>query len=155
MISRQSDFASTYSAVLQFYGKQAQLLDANRFVEYANTFTPDGKFQHTPGRPAAMRTAGIVEELVSFNRKFDNDPVQRRHWFDMVDVVELQDGTLQTTFYALVITTRPGNKIPVLGPSCVVSDILVFIDGQLKTRSRTVSHDHLDSNSAGPAEASK
>ncbi|WP_405561783.1 nuclear transport factor 2 family protein [Streptomyces sp. NBC_01180] len=136
-------FTDTYAAVLQFYAKQVQLLDSGRFEEYAATFTADGEFQHTPGLPAARTTAGIIAELNSFNTRFDNDPVQRRHWFNMINLTERTDGAIDASFYALVLTTRPGVKEPLVGPSCLVNDVLVFEDGELRNRSRKVGHDQL------------
>jgi actinorhodin biosynthesis protein ActVIA len=143
MATATTTFTDTYTAVLQFYARQVQLLDSGRFEEYAATFTADGEFQHTPGQPAARTTAGIVAELYAFNKRFDDDPVQRRHWFNMINVTERADGALDAAFYALVVTTRPGVKEPVVGPSCFVNDVLVFENGELRNRSRRVDHDQL------------
>ncbi|MEU5848851.1 nuclear transport factor 2 family protein [Saccharopolyspora shandongensis] len=132
-----------YAAVQLHYARQVQLLDGCRFAEYAATFTADGEFQHTPGQPAAHGHDGITAELTRFNKRFDNDPVQRRHWFNMIDVRPREDGLLDTTFYALVLTTRPGVKEPVVGPSCLVRDVLAFEDGELRNRSRQVHHDQM------------
>jgi actinorhodin biosynthesis protein ActVIA len=136
-------FTETYVAVNQFYGRQVQLLDSGRFEEYARTFTPDGEFQHTPGVPPARGHDGIVAELRRFNTRFADDPVQRRHVFTMFNVVPRDDGDLDVTFYALVLTTRPGEKQPFVGPSCFVHDVLAVDDGQVRNRSRRVGHDHL------------
>ncbi|MDF2256527.1 nuclear transport factor 2 family protein [Streptantibioticus ferralitis] len=136
-------FTDIYVAVSQFYGRQVQLLDSSRFEEYAQTFTADGEFQHTPGIPPARTHAGIVEELRRFNTRFDNDPVQRRHIFSMLNLSAWKDGAIDATFYALVLTTRPGVKQPVVGPSCLVRDVLVIEDGEVKNRSRQVEHDHM------------
>ncbi|MFJ4524579.1 nuclear transport factor 2 family protein [Streptomyces sp. NPDC088810] len=138
-----ASFTDVYTAVSQFYGRQVQLLDSNRFEEYAQTFTPDGEFQHTPGVPPARGRAGIVEELRRFNTRFADDPVQRRHMFSMLNLTEREDGAFDATFYALVLTTRPGVKQPVVGPSCLVHDVLVIEDGDVRNRSRRVAHDHL------------
>jgi actinorhodin biosynthesis protein ActVIA len=75
--------------------------------------------------------------------RFADDPVQRRHWFNMLDVQPQPDGTIYATFYALVITTRPGGR-PDIGPSCVVRDVLVRRDDGLLNRSRRVEHDQID-----------
>jgi actinorhodin biosynthesis protein ActVIA len=136
-------FAETYADVNQFYARQMQLLDNGKFEDYARTFTADGEFQHTPGQPAAVGHAGIVAELESFNTRFAGDPVQRRHSFGMIDVRACPDGSLETNFYALIVTTRPGVKEPKVGPSCTVRDVLVREDGELRNRSRKVDHDQL------------
>jgi actinorhodin biosynthesis protein ActVIA len=135
-----TEFTDLYVEVLQHYAVQMHALDEGKFAEYADTFTEDGEFRHTPGRPAARGRQNIVEELHDFHRRFENDPVQRRHWFDMVAVYPETDGTVRTTYYALVVTTRPEQR-PVLAPSCVVRDVLVRRDGVLLNRSRIVDHD--------------
>ncbi len=132
-----------HTAVSLHYARQVQMLDSGRFEEYADTFTTDGEFQHTPGQPPARTRPGIVAELRRFNSRFDNDPVQRRHWFSMIDLRTRDDGALDATFYALVLTTRPGVKEPVVGPSCLVHDVLVVDDSGILNRSRRVDHDQL------------
>ncbi|WP_030342478.1 nuclear transport factor 2 family protein [Streptomyces sp. NRRL S-1022] len=138
-----ASFTDVYTAASQHYGRQVQLLDSNRFEEYAHTFTPDGEFQHTPGVPPARGHAGIIEELHRFNTRFADDPVQRRHMFSMLNLTEREDGAFDATFYALVLTTRPGAKQPVVGPSCLVHDVLVIEGGDVRNRSRRVEHDHM------------
>ncbi|GAA4827523.1 nuclear transport factor 2 family protein [Saccharopolyspora rosea] len=130
-----------YAEVLHFYGRQMQALDGLDFESYAATFTEDGVFQHSPALDAARTRQGIVDALREFHRRFDDDPVQRRHLFTHVVVDEHDDGTLRSTCYALVLTTRPGVKQPVVGPSCVVHDVLVRDGDGLLVRSRAVDHD--------------
>ena len=131
-----------YAEVQQFYARQMQLLDSGQFEAYAETFTEDGEFRHTPGRPPARTRAGITRELHEFHERFANDPVQRRHWFNMINLEPQDDGSVLSTVYALVVTTRPGGK-PAIAPSCVVHDVLVWVDGAPLNRSRRVEHDQL------------
>ncbi|MYS20715.1 actinorhodin biosynthesis protein ActVIA [Streptomyces sp. DvalAA-14] len=139
-----STYAMTdvYSQVQHFYAHQMQALDSLRFEDYAATFTEDGTFQHSPGVEPARTRAGIVAELVSFHRRFDDDPVQRRHYFTHIALTAQDDGSISSTVYALVITTRPGGT-PVVAPSCVVHDVLEVEEGRVLTRSRTVTHDQM------------
>lgn len=132
-----------YAEVQLFYARQAHLLDAVRAEQFAQTFTQDGVFAHSPGIPPARGHAGIAQEVREYNeQRFKADPVQRRHWFNMLDVREQPDGTVHTEFYALVATTRPGQPQPVISPSCVVRDVLVRSDdGELRTHSRKVTQD--------------
>ncbi|GGY58915.1 nuclear transport factor 2 family protein [Streptomyces tanashiensis] len=133
-----------YSRVQQFHAAQMQALDSGRFDEYADTFTEDGEFRHSPGRPAAHTRAGIAKELAAFHQeRFAGEPVQRRHWFNMLNVQEQADGTIHATFYVLALLTREGERVPEIAPSCLVRDVLVEEDGRLLTRSRRVEHDHL------------
>lgn len=131
-----------YSEVQQFYAGQMQKLDGGDFEGYAATFTADGEFSHTPGSKPARTRTGIIDSLHEFHRRFENDPVQRRHWFNMISLNPRSDGTIHATFYALVITTRPGGK-PDMAPHCVVRDVLVRQESGLLNRSRRVEHDQL------------
>lgn len=131
-----------YAEVQLFYARQAQHLDAVRAREFAATFTEDGVFSHSPDSRPARGRAGIEEEVRGFNeRRFAHDPVQRRHWFSMLDVRPQPDGVVHTEFYALVVVTRPGQAQPVIGPSCVVRDVLVREGDALRTASREVTQD--------------
>ncbi|MEU0235639.1 MULTISPECIES: nuclear transport factor 2 family protein [unclassified Streptomyces] len=131
-----------YTEVTQFYAHQMQALDGGRFEDYAATFTPSGTFQHSPQADPAVGRAGIVAELVRFHKRFDDDPVRRRHWFNHVALTPREDGAIDSTVYALVVTVRPGGK-PEITPSCVVHDVLVREEGRVLTRSRTVTHDQM------------
>lgn len=134
-------FTDLYVAVQQFYAEQMRMLDECDFEGYASTFTADGEFTHTPGRPAARTPEGIVKELREFHKRFEGSPVQRRHWFNMLGVVDQGDGTVRTTMYALVVTSG-GERVPEIAPSCVVTDLLAYEKGHLRTRSRVVGHDY-------------
>lgn len=133
-----------YAEVQQFYARQVHRLDAVRAEEFAATFAVDGVFEHSPGSPPATGRAAIAEEVRSFNEaRFADDPVQRRHWFSMLDVRPQDDGSVHTEFYALVVISRPGQAQPVIAPSCVVRDVLVRESGELRTLRRKVTQDHL------------
>lgn len=131
---------SLYGQVQHFYARQMQALDSGRFEIYAGTFTDDGTFQHTPGREPARGRDEIVKSLVEFHERFKDDPVQRRHWFNHIALEAQPDGSINSTVYALVVTTRPGGK-PEIAPSCVVHDVVVRDAGKFYLRSRSVSHD--------------
>jgi actinorhodin biosynthesis protein ActVIA len=143
MPTTTSSSTDLYGQVQHFYARQMHALDSGAFAEYAATFTEDGEFQHTPGRPGARGRAGIERELRAFHEeRFGADPVQRRHWFNMTVVDPQPDGTIHSRCYVLVVTTRPGVRQPEIAPSCVVHDVLVRDGGSLATRSRRVEHDH-------------
>lgn len=129
-----------YIRVQHFYAHQMQHLDAGRFEDYAATFTEDGSFQHSPGAEPAVTRPAIVRELVEFHRRFENDPVQRRHWFNHVALERQDDGSIRSTVYALVVTVRPGGK-PDIAPSCVVHDVLLDGPDGIQLKSRSVTHD--------------
>ncbi|MGA4838278.1 nuclear transport factor 2 family protein [Streptomyces sp. G45] len=134
--------AELYARVQHFYAHQMQALDAGRFEDYAATFTKDGVFQHSPGAEPAVGRDGIVAELIAFHRRFDGDPVRRRHWFNHIALAPLADGSLRSTVYALVVTVRPGGR-PEIAPSCLVHDELVVEEGAIELRSRRIEHDQM------------
>ncbi|UWZ40564.1 nuclear transport factor 2 family protein [Dactylosporangium roseum] len=117
-----------------------QALDEGKLEAYADTFTEDAVFGHTPGREPARTRPGILSDLYEVRQRQAADPQQRRHLFTMVDVEELTAGRLRATSYALVLTTRPGGG-PEMVRSCVVRDVLVRDDGQLRNAERLVDHD--------------
>ncbi|MCU1648076.1 MAG: aromatic-ring-hydroxylating dioxygenase [Nocardia sp.] len=129
-----------YADVQQFYAEQMQRLDNRDIHGYAKTFTETAEFEHTPGRPPARTRAGIIFDLVEFHKRFEADPIQRRHWFNMINLQPQDDGTIVSTAYCLVVKIRPNSK-PEIAPSCVVHDVLVRLGGQLLTQSRRVTHD--------------
>jgi len=131
-----------HSQVQHFYAHQMHHLDNRRFEEYAATFTEDGVFQHSPGAEPARGRAAIVRELVEFHKKFDGDPVRRRHWFNQIALEPQADGTVRSTVYALVVTVRPGGK-PEINPSCTVHDVLVVDGDHIRLKSRLVTHDQV------------
>jgi actinorhodin biosynthesis protein ActVIA len=133
------DLSVAYPRVQQFYAGQMRLLDERDIPGYAGTFTEDAEFAHTPGRPAARTRSGIVEDLTDFHRRFEQDPMQRRHMVTMIDLLLMEDGALLSTAYCLVAKVRHGQE-PVF-VSCVMHDTLVEVAGTLLTRSRHVTYD--------------
>ncbi len=132
--------AELYAEILQYYARQMQALDEGKIETYADTFTEDAVFGHTPGREPARTRAGILADLREVRVRLEADGQQRRHLFTMVDAEPWSDGELRTTCYALVLTTLPGSG-PELVRSCVVRDVLVREDGRLHNRQRLVDHD--------------
>jgi actinorhodin biosynthesis protein ActVIA len=129
-----------YAEVQQFYAMQMQRLDRRDIEGYAATFTEDAEFFHTPGNPASHTRDTIIRDLHKFHEQFPPD-LQRRHWFNMVNLEPLDDGSIQSTAYCLVIKIRPPGQKPEIAPHCVVNDILVRVDGELLTKYRRVDHD--------------
>jgi len=134
----------TYVEAQQFYARQVHLLDTLQAEPFAATFTEDAVFDHSPTAPPLHGRSAIAREVGEFQqRQLGQEPVQRRHWFNMMQVFEHPDGTLHAHYYALIVVTRRGQAVPVVAPSCAVHDILVREDGELRTRSRKVTPDQL------------
>ncbi|MGH4026967.1 MAG: nuclear transport factor 2 family protein [Pseudonocardiaceae bacterium] len=135
-----SSHTELYVAVQQFYARQMQKLDRRELEAYADTFTEDGVFGHARGEQPSRTRAGILSFLKEFHKRFETDPMQRRHHFNMIDLRSQDDGSIATSFYAMVFVTRPGRQTE-LGASCTVEDCLVWQDGELLTRSRLIELD--------------
>lgn len=141
--SRTTSFADLYVEVQQFYANQVHLLDALRAEEFAATFTEDGVFDHSPGSPPASGREGISAAIRAHQeRRYGNDPTQRRHWFNMLRVLPQDDGSIRTDYYAMVLATRPEQPVVVPASACSVQDLLVREEGALRNRSRRVVADH-------------
>ncbi|SDD12067.1 nuclear transport factor 2 family protein [Actinokineospora iranica] len=129
-----------YVEVQQYYARQMRLLDSRDLAAYADTFTEDAVFAHSADREPARTRAGILQDLVEFHRRFETDPMRRRHHFTMLDVVFCDGDEIHTVFYALVVITRPGARSEIRA-SCVVTDVLVRENGELRNKSRIVEID--------------
>ncbi|MFA7761435.1 nuclear transport factor 2 family protein [Streptomyces sp. NPDC048723] len=142
--SQSGSFTDLYVEIQQFYAGQVQHLDAFRAEEFAATFTEDGVFHHSVDAPPARGRTEIVAALRAHQeRRYGNDPAQRRHWFNMLQVIPQEDGSVVTEYYALIVVTRPGEPVAVTAPSCFVRDVLVRESGRLLNRERSVVADHV------------
>jgi actinorhodin biosynthesis protein ActVIA len=138
-----TSFTDLYVEIQNFYAGQGRHLDAMRADEFAATFTADGRFDHSPGKPPLEGRQAIADEIRAYQaQRYADEPCQRRHWFNMIQVFPQDDGTIATEFYALVVLTRPGKPVPVIAPSCIVRDVLVHQNGEIRTRERKVSPDY-------------
>ncbi|MER6119411.1 nuclear transport factor 2 family protein [Streptomyces sp. NPDC001743] len=138
-----TDPASLYVEVQQFYARQVRLLDDLRAEEFAATFTEDGVFAPSPGIPPAHGREAIAAALrAGHARRFGTEPVRCRHWHNMLRVDPGPDGALLTHYYTLMMVSRPWDPAPLIAPSSVVEDVLVYEDGELVTRERRVIPDH-------------
>ncbi|MGN5631825.1 nuclear transport factor 2 family protein [Streptomyces sp. AC154] len=138
-----TDRTALYVEVQQFYARQVRLLDDLRAAEFAATFTEDGVFAQSPGIPQVRGREAIAAALLAAHtRRFGTEPVRCRHWHNMLRVDPGPDGTLVTHYYTLVMVSRPWDPAPVIAPSSVVEDVLVYEDGELRTRGRRITPDH-------------
>lgn len=133
------DIRALYPRVQQFYATQMRRLDSGDIGGYADTFTEDAEFAHTPGREPARTRPGIVADLTDFHRRFADDPMQRRHYVSMIELAPAESGGLASTAYCLVVKVRPGQQPAFV--SCVMHDVLIDAGGRLLTRSRHITYD--------------
>jgi uncharacterized protein YndB with AHSA1/START domain len=130
--------AELRAEVQSFYAKQVRLLDSLQIEEYARTFTPNGVVEHAHrGERAVGRDELIAGMRAALPRYQD---VVVRHFFDHLDIAPAPDGSINVSYYALVTRTGTTGKV-VLEPTFMVEDVLVWGDGVLQTRSRSIQSD--------------
>lgn len=129
-----------YSRISQFYAWQMRLLDEGRAEEWAETFTEDAVFDET-SMPEPVR--GRIELALAARRRVDELAAEgrtRRHWLGMLEVSAAQDGTVETRYYALALSTPPGG-VPQVHASTVAEDVLVHGERGWQVQRRTVTQD--------------
>jgi actinorhodin biosynthesis protein ActVIA len=135
-----------YAEVLHFYARQMHMMDSGDFAGFAKTFVEDGVFTLAGGRGLLEGREAIGAGAEAAEARYQGG--QPRHWFDMMTAEESPDGTLVTTYYALVsVTARDGSIL--FEPSCLVRDALVRRDGGLLMLTRTITRDDIDRPVAG------
>jgi uncharacterized protein (TIGR02246 family) len=137
----QNPSTDLYAEILHFYARQMQLMDGGDFAGFAKTFTEDGVFTLAGGRGVLNGRAAIAAASEAAEARYQGG--QPRHWFDMMVADQAADGSISTTYYALVTVTGRDGSI-VLEPSCVVRDTLVKRDGELLNESRRIQRDDVD-----------
>ncbi|MFJ1749675.1 nuclear transport factor 2 family protein [Streptomyces sp. NPDC088116] len=131
-----------YTEVVQFYARQAHLLDSGEAERWADTFTEDGQFvQNARPEPWIGRDQIRARMRAGLDRIF-GEGLQRRHWLGMVDVVASDDETVTTRYYAAIFSTVEDGT-PQVYLSTAVDDVLVRTPGGLKVRHRLVTHDNV------------
>jgi actinorhodin biosynthesis protein ActVIA len=128
-----------YAEVQQYYAMQMQLLDRRDVEGYAATFTEDGEFIHRAGEPGSRGRPDILRLVYKADEMYEKDPHQRRHWFNMINLEPQDDGSVKSTVYCLVVKNRA--EQPPEFVSCVVSDILVRVNGELLNQYRSIDYD--------------
>jgi len=151
--------ADLYVRVQQFYAHQMPLLEARNFEEFLRTFTEDGSIEHRPGgwklegrvqlltEMSARRgdpSNPRVGEISARQARADNIPyydgLVYRYWFDRMLIDRVEADTLRVRYQAVVSMTDATGKVS-FEPTTTVEDVLVESGGELRTRSRVVTHD--------------
>ncbi|MEU7480406.1 nuclear transport factor 2 family protein [Lentzea sp. NPDC042327] len=129
---------AVYIEVQTFYARQMRLLDALDVEGYAQTFTEDGVTDHAHrGEKVEGRAALIAGASAALPRY---KGVAVRHWNDHYLVEEVDENTLNVSYASLVTRTTLDGQVS-FEPTFSIEDVLVRIDGQLYTRSRTIHRD--------------
>ncbi|MCD0452128.1 nuclear transport factor 2 family protein [Actinocorallia sp. API 0066] len=140
--------ADLHLRVQQFYHRQMGLLDDGLPERWADTFTEDAAFLE-PHRLEPLRGRATIR--ASARARADRLAAQRvhfRHWLNMLDVREQEDGSVRTRVYALAMRTEEGGSLDVFA-SVVCRDHLRPDGTGWLVRLREIDHDGSDLRTAG------
>lgn len=127
-----------YVEVLRFYAGQMALLDSLDLDGYADTFTEDGVTHHVHrGQKLEGREALLEHARAALPRYRE---VVVRHWNDNYRMEQAEDGSLTVAYGSLVTLTDKEGQVG-FESTYAVTDVLVRVDGRLRTRSRTLLRD--------------
>ncbi|MFF7768531.1 nuclear transport factor 2 family protein [Streptomyces massasporeus] len=127
-----------YVEVLRFYAGQMALLDSLDLDGYADTFTEDGVTHHVHrGQKLEGREALLEHARAALPRYRE---VVVRHWNDNYRMEQAEDGSLTVAYGSLVTLTDKEGQVR-FESTYAVTDVLVRVDGRLRTRSRTLLRD--------------
>ena len=129
-----------YFELQNFYARQTQALDGGDGAGFAATFTDDGTFTHLPRGEVVNGREQIATDTQRNLDKLAEAKICRRHWFNMLVGDVDADGTIRTSFTAIVTRTDPSGTV-FIEPTCEVEDIVVRRDDELRNRSRIVRTD--------------
>lgn len=146
-----------YTEVERFYARQVQLLGEGDLERWALTFTEDAVFEQeaqagrvwTGNAPSQRRgRAAIVAAARGAVAARREAAKVRRYLIGMLDVGPGADGTLRTTYLAVLLQTPRGGP-PEVYLSTTGRDVLVRQDGALRVRHRINSHDNAPAAGGG------
>ncbi|MBB5158010.1 nuclear transport factor 2 family protein [Saccharopolyspora phatthalungensis] len=130
------------SELTEFYARQMQALDAGQAEQWAATFTEDGVFAANAYPQPTVGRAAITEAVKAAAAQLAADQVVHRHWLGMLAVYPVDEHTVRTRFYALVIQT-PKNGVAAIHRSTIAEDELVRGGDGWQVRRRDVTRDDL------------
>jgi hypothetical protein len=129
-----------YEQVRRFYSRQMQLIDSGRVEDWVETFADDAVIANN-ANPAPARGREVITTVAHRIVADAHDKgLVHRHWLDMLTVDRIDEDSLQTTFYALVVETTRGGT-PGLFRSTRGRDVLVRHGSGWQVRERYVTHD--------------
>ena len=132
------DRASLLFEIDRFYARQQAQLDTGDIDGFGRSFVADASFGLGSGVQVPGGRAGIVGAMSGLVDRFRAARVQRHHWFGMRRVDTLDDGAIESVYYAIVSHTTADGTVT-FEPSSVVTDHLVRTDdGELAVRSRLI-----------------
>ena len=127
-----------YVEVLRFYAVQMALLDTLDLDGYADTFTEDGVTHHVHRGQKLEGRGALLEHARAALPRYREVVV--RHWNDNYRMERAEDGSLTVAYGSLVTLTDKEGQVR-FESTYAVTDVLVRVDGRLRTRSRTLLRD--------------
>ncbi|WP_218892911.1 MULTISPECIES: nuclear transport factor 2 family protein [unclassified Streptomyces] len=127
-----------YVEVLRFYAGQMALLDSLDLDGYADTFTEDGVTHHVHRGQKLEGRGALLEHARAALPRYREVVV--RHWNDNYRMEQAGDGSLTVAYGSLVTLTDKEGQVR-FESTYAVTDVLVRVDGRLRTRSRTLLRD--------------
>lgn len=130
--------ADLHEEIRDFYARQMRAVDNLQIEEYIQTFAEDGWIDHSHRGDKQVGHEVMRAKLNEALPRYKG--VVPRHWFDHLVIDPNPDGTIGVTYISLVTLTQPDGKI-VFEPTFTIEDVLVWVDGKLKTQSRYIIKD--------------
>lgn len=127
-----------YVEVLRFYAGQMALLDSLDLEGYADTFTEDGVTHHVHRGQKLEGRGALLEHARAALPRYREVVV--RHWNDNYRMEQAEDGSVTVAYGSLVTLTDKEGQVR-FESTYAVTDVLVRVDGRLRTRSRTLLRD--------------
>lgn len=121
--------------ILQLYARQSLLIDEGAAAEWADTFTPDGRFD-SPSYPGPVEGR---DNLIAFAERFAAGSTGARHVVTNAHLLgSPSSDKCAARAYLLIVRTGTSGEVQILRLT-TIDDELVRADGQWRIRSRRVT----------------
>jgi len=127
-----------YTEVRTFYARQMRLLDALDVDGYVLTFTEDGVTDHAHRSERIEGRAALRAAARAALSRYENAAM--RHWNDHYLIEPLAENRYAVSYCSLVSRTAEDGTVA-FEPTFRIDDVLVRVDGELRTASRTIERD--------------
>jgi hypothetical protein len=121
--------------ILQLYGRQSLHIDEGAAAEWADTFTPEGRFD-SPNYPEPVEGR---DNLIAFAERFAASSSGSRHVVTNAHIISTPSSDeCAVRAYLLIVRTSTSGEVEILRLT-TLDDDLVRTRGQWRIRSRTVT----------------
>jgi EmrB/QacA subfamily drug resistance transporter len=134
---------SLHLRVEDFYVRRLKALDRGDADAWSRTFTENGSFSTNVRVGATHGRAAIRDEVARAHAGLVQRSAHRRHWLGMLSVDERGDGTVHTSFYALVYEVAHGGVAALSASTTGESLLEQADDGRFLVREEKIRRDDL------------